>query len=158
MGYAAPPADLPRCPGPSMQDILSADGEAAPAVLREQSFLELGDAELAVERYTSQAFHQREMDKMWRKVWQMACRLEQIPQVGDHCVYDIGDDSLFVTRTSPTEIKAFYNACLHRGTRLRDEGGLRPGLPVSVPRLYLGPGRQSQRRALPLGFSDHQGR
>ena len=47
MGYAAPPADLPRCPGPSMQDILSADGESAPAVLREQSFLELGDAELA---------------------------------------------------------------------------------------------------------------
>lgn len=123
MGYAAPPADLPRCPGPSMQDILSADGESAPAVLREQSFLELGDAELPVERYTSPDFHQREMDKMWRKVWQMACRLEQIPQVGDHCVYDIGDDSLIVTRTSPTEIKAFYNACLHRGTRLRDEGG-----------------------------------
>ena len=123
MGYAAPSADLPRCPGPSMQDILKADGESAPSVLQEESFLDLGDTELSPERYTSQAFHDREMQHMWRKVWQMACRLEQIPHVGDHLVYEIGDDSLIVTRVSDTEIKAFYNACLHRGTRLRDEGG-----------------------------------
>lgn len=123
MAYTPPAVEMPRCPGPSMQDILKADGEAAPTVLREESFLDLGDQPLSVERYTSRTFHDREVEKMWRKVWQMVGRVEQIPNIGDHIVYEIADDSLIVTRTSETEIKAYYNACLHRGTRLRDEGG-----------------------------------
>ena len=123
MPYAAPAAELPRCPGPSMQDILQADQEHAPTILQQESYLDLGDAEIDITRYTAQEFHDREVEHMWRKVWQMVCRLEQIPNVGDHIVYEIADDSLIVTRTSETEIKAFYNACLHRGTRLRDEGG-----------------------------------
>ena len=123
MTYAPPPADMPRCPGPSMQDVLKTEGEAVPAVLREESFVDYGDQPIPVERYTSREFHDREVEKMWRKVWQMVGRVEQIPHIGDHLVYEIADDSLIVTRTSETEIKAYYNACLHRGTRLRDEGG-----------------------------------
>ncbi len=123
MTYAAPPTDMPRCPGPSMQDVLKTEGEAVPAVLQEESFIDYGDQPIPVERYTSREFHDREVEKMWRKVWQMVGRVEQIPNVGDHIVYEIADDSLIVTRTSETEIKAYYNACLHRGTRLRDEGG-----------------------------------
>ena len=123
MTYAPPAADIARCPGPSMQDILKADQETAPAVLEEESFQDLNDEPVAVEPYTSREFHDREVEKMWRRVWQMACRVEQIPNVGDHIVYEIADDSLIVTRTSGTEIKAYFNACLHRGTRLRDEDG-----------------------------------
>lgn len=123
MPYGPPPAEMPRCPGPSIQDHLKADGEAIPAVMREESFADLRDQPIDVERYTSRAFHDREVEKMWRKVWQMVGRAEQIPNVGDHLVYEIADDSLIVTRTSETEIKAYYNACLHRGTRLRDTGG-----------------------------------
>lgn len=123
MTYAPPPADMPRCPGPSMQDLLKTEGEAVPAVLQEESYVDYGDEPVAVERYTSREFHDREVEKMWRKVWQMVGRVEQIPNIGDHLVYEVADDSLIVTRTSETEIKAYYNACLHRGTRLRDEGG-----------------------------------
>ena len=123
MTYAPPPADMARCPGPSMQDLLKSEGEVVPTVLREESYVDYGDNPIPVERYTSQAFHDREVEHLWRKVWQMVGRTEQIPNVGDHLVYDIADDSLLVTRVSETEIKAYYNACLHRGTRLRDEGG-----------------------------------
>ncbi len=126
MTYAPPPADMPRCPGPSMQDLLKTEGEAVPAVLQEESYVDYGDEPVAVERYTSREFHDRDVEKMWRKVWQMVGRVEQIPNIGDHLVYEVADDSLIVTRTSETEIKAYYNACLHRGTRLRDEGGLLP--------------------------------
>ena len=56
----------------------------------------------------------------------MACREQDIPNVGDHVVYEIVNDSFIVVRTSPTEIKAFVNACLHRGRRLRSEGGCVP--------------------------------
>lgn len=126
MPYAPPPTEMPRCPGPSMQDLLKAEGEVVPEVLREESYVDYGDSPIAIERYTSRAFHDREVEQMWRKVWQMVGRVEQIPHVGDHLVYDIADDSLLVTRTTETEIKAFYNVCLHRGTRLRDEGGCVP--------------------------------
>ena len=49
----------------------------------------------------------------------MACREEEIPQVGDTLVYDIVDASLLIVRTAPDEIRAFHNSCLHRGTQLR---------------------------------------
>ena len=53
------------------------------------------------------------------KVWQMACREEDIPEVGDTLVYEICDLSILVVRPAPDEIKAFYNACLHRGRQLQ---------------------------------------
>jgi phenylpropionate dioxygenase-like ring-hydroxylating dioxygenase large terminal subunit len=53
----------------------------------------------------------------------MACRVEQIPNVGDHVVYEVADKSLIVMRSTPTEIKAFFNVCLHRGRILRETGG-----------------------------------
>ena len=60
---------------------------------------------------------------MWSHTWQMACRVEQIPNVGDHVVYEVADKSLIVMRSAPTEIKAFFNVCLHRGRILRETGG-----------------------------------
>ena len=53
----------------------------------------------------------------------MACRVEEIPNVGDHVIYEIVHDSLIVVRTGPDEIRAYVNACLHRGTLLRKEAG-----------------------------------
>jgi nitrite reductase/ring-hydroxylating ferredoxin subunit len=35
--------------------------------------------------------------------------------------YDICDDRIVAVRSSPTEIKAFYNVCQHRGRRLLDK-------------------------------------
>ena len=70
-------------------------------------------------RYTSSTFFDAEMDKVWTKVWQWACREENIRNVGDYVVYDIGKYSIIIVRSSPDEIKAFYNSCMHRGTKLK---------------------------------------
>ena len=53
----------------------------------------------------------------------MACREEQIPEVGDSVVYELADTSLIVVRTAPDEIRAYHNSCLHRGTQLRTSSG-----------------------------------
>jgi phenylpropionate dioxygenase-like ring-hydroxylating dioxygenase large terminal subunit len=50
----------------------------------------------------------------------MACRVEEIPKVGDYVGYDIMDDSILIVRTAPDTIKAFYNVCSHRGRKLVD--------------------------------------
>nr|WP_275403987.1 aromatic ring-hydroxylating dioxygenase subunit alpha [Pseudonocardia acidicola] len=57
------------------------------------------------------------------RTWQFACREELIPNIGDTEVYDIAGISVLIVRTAPDEIKAYYNACLHRGRQLREEAG-----------------------------------
>ncbi|MGE0385122.1 MAG: SRPBCC family protein [Gammaproteobacteria bacterium] len=117
----APPA---ASDGDSMQAVIARDRPPAPpAILRETSFVDLGSEDLPAERWLSREFHEREKARLWPRVWQMACHLQQIPNVGDHEIYEINDRSLIVVRTAPDRIKAFYNACLHRGTQLRDEAG-----------------------------------
>lgn len=69
-------------------------------------------------RYFDPAFHRLEVERMWSRTWQMACREEEIPEAGDVVVYDIADLSFIVVRTEDGGIRAYRNACLHRGTRL----------------------------------------
>src|SRR4029079_1553870 len=76
-----------------------------------------------VTRYTSRAFHDLEKERLWPKVWQMVCREEEIATSGDTYVYDIYNTSLWVVPGSDMTIRAFYNACLHRGRQLRHESG-----------------------------------
>ena len=105
-------------PEPSLQDILKSMNETVPAPLDRPSYQFLGNEDIPYERYASQAFFDLEMDRMWTKVWQWACREEHIPEAGDYVVYDIGKYSIVVTRTDAEDIKGFYNSCLHRGTKL----------------------------------------
>ena len=112
-----------RSSGLSYQDLLDTDTRQVPEVLRLQSACELPTARVPIERYVSREFHDLEVEKLWKKVWQMACREEEIPEIGDHVVYEIADISLIVMRSSETEIKAFHNTCLHRGRQLRNGDG-----------------------------------
>ena len=105
------------------QPLLDADTRPVPESLRATSTVSADDGDIARERYFDPDFHRLEVEHMWRRVWQMACREEQIPEVGDSLVYEIVDASLIVVRTAPDEIRAFHNSCLHRGTQLRTGSG-----------------------------------
>lgn len=72
------------------------------------------------EAYISKDYARAEQDKLWRKVWQQAGRLEDIPKVGNFITYEIMDDSVIIIRTAEDTIKAFHNVCSHRGRRLID--------------------------------------
>ena len=73
--------------------------------------------------YISPDFAKLEYERMWNKTWQIACREEEIPKIGDYVTYDIGDQSFIVVRTAPDKIKSYYNICLHRGRRLTETNG-----------------------------------
>jgi phenylpropionate dioxygenase-like ring-hydroxylating dioxygenase large terminal subunit len=118
-----PPGQGARSSGVTYQDLLDADTREVPEVLRWQSAAELPAAKVPLERYTSRAFHDLEVEHVWKKVWQFACREEELIEVGDHVVYEIADLSVIVARTAADEIKAFRNVCMHRGRKLRDEDG-----------------------------------
>ena len=72
---------------------------------------------IPAERYYDPEFFELEKKHLWPHVWQMACRLEEIPEVGDYTVYDIFDKSVLMIHTSQG-VKGFLNACRHRGVKL----------------------------------------
>ena len=117
------PATMPRSPGLTYQDLLDLDSREVPAVLRLQSPKDMGLNEFSVERYTSADYHQKEVERLWKKVWQFTCREEDIPEPGDHYRYDIAGMSFLVVRTETGTIKAYPNACLHRGRMLKEFDG-----------------------------------
>jgi phenylpropionate dioxygenase-like ring-hydroxylating dioxygenase large terminal subunit len=72
---------------------------------------------IAKQRYYDEAFFELERELLWSRVWQMACRLEEIPEIGDWVEYKILDQSVIIVRTK-SGVKAFHNACRHRGVQL----------------------------------------
>lgn len=76
------------------------------------------DHGIRVGRYKDAAFLDLEYEKLWSKVWQVACRVDEIPEVNDFTTYEIGDQSVFVVRVDADTIKAYHNVCPHRGTAL----------------------------------------
>ncbi|MCW1428337.1 aromatic ring-hydroxylating oxygenase subunit alpha [Novosphingobium sp. JCM 18896] len=77
---------------------------------------------IPAERYYDEDFFKQENEKLWPHVWQMACRLEEIPHIGDYTEYTILDKSVIVVRTKDG-VKAFHNACRHRGVQLVEGPG-----------------------------------
>jgi nitrite reductase/ring-hydroxylating ferredoxin subunit len=70
---------------------------------------------IPVQRYFDQEFYDLEVEHLWPHVWQMACRLEQIPDEGDWIEYSNLGKSVIIVNTGETGIKAWHNACRHRG-------------------------------------------
>ncbi len=75
------------------------------------------------QRYLDPAFADLEADQLWSRVWQMACRLEEIPEPRDFVEYEILDQSIVVVRTDDLGVRAFQNACRHRGVKIVEGGG-----------------------------------
>jgi nitrite reductase/ring-hydroxylating ferredoxin subunit len=103
--------------------MLDAESRPVPDVLRLRGDKAVPSLPIARERYISADFAAREQAGLWARSWQMACRLEDIPEPGDYIVYGVGDISLLVTRLGPGEVVAHVNACLHRGRMLREADG-----------------------------------
>jgi phenylpropionate dioxygenase-like ring-hydroxylating dioxygenase large terminal subunit len=72
---------------------------------------------LPAARYYDEHFFRLEQERLWPRVWQMAARLDQIPETGDWTEYRLLEKSVLIVHTR-SGIKAFHNACRHRGVRL----------------------------------------
>ncbi|MFV8783136.1 aromatic ring-hydroxylating oxygenase subunit alpha [Microbulbifer sp. SA54] len=112
-----------RAPADSFQDLLKIETVEVPAALLESTETYLGSEDISVDRYTSREFFDLEVEKVWRKTWQVACRENRLKNPGDYYVYDIVNDSIVLTRTQSGELKGFYNSCLHRGRALKRGAG-----------------------------------
>ena len=86
-----------------------------------ESAEDLADAVvIGPDAFVSPDYAKAERERLWRKAWLQAGRLEDIPNVGDFITYEICDDSVIVVRTGAESIAAYHNVCPHRGRRLVD--------------------------------------
>jgi nitrite reductase/ring-hydroxylating ferredoxin subunit len=81
---------------------------------------DLGSETINRERYMDWGFAQREWHRMWTKVWNMAGREQDVPNVGDYFTTELGAESFIIVREKEGTggIRAYANVCLHRGNRL----------------------------------------
>ena len=75
------------------------------------------------QRYYDPSFFQLEAEMLWSRVWQMACRLEEIPEPGDFVEYEILDQSIVVVRAEDRSVRAYQNACRHRAVKVVEGRG-----------------------------------
>jgi Rieske 2Fe-2S family protein len=77
--------------------------------------------------YVSRECFDREMERLFGRMWVCAGRAEQVGDTGDFFVRDLLGEKIIIAR-GPDTINAFYNVCRHRGTRLcTDTHGTFPG-------------------------------
>lgn len=76
-----------------------------------------------VEDYISKDFLAKENERVWPKVWLMACRQEELKEPGSYLVFDVVRDTILLVRQKDGSIKAFYNVCQHRGRKLKEGCG-----------------------------------
>jgi phenylpropionate dioxygenase-like ring-hydroxylating dioxygenase large terminal subunit len=74
--------------------------------------------QIRTDRYTSPEFQERERETIWMRVWQVAGRDDELPNVGDWKVYQIFDQSYIIVRGKDGQLRGFVNACRHRGNKL----------------------------------------
>ena len=71
--------------------------------------------------YTSDAVYEEERERLFFRGWICVGRSEEIAEPGAYLVRDVVGESVFVLRNRGGALRAFYNVCAHRGTKLLDD-------------------------------------
>lgn len=83
-----------------------------------QPEIDNGTGRVDPSRYYSREFMALEWERLWPRVWLIAGVVSDIPEEGDYTTFEIGAESILLTRQADSGIKAFYNVCPHRGNRI----------------------------------------
>jgi phenylpropionate dioxygenase-like ring-hydroxylating dioxygenase large terminal subunit len=75
---------------------------------------------VSTDRYVSPAIAEAECEAIWMKTWQIAGRVDELPNPGDWKRHDVLDQSFLVVRGKDGVLRGFVNACRHRGNVLCD--------------------------------------
>ena len=76
---------------------------------------------LPAEAYRSAAFHEFELDAVWRRSWLCVGRVQQIPEAGDYLAITLLDEPLLIVRGQDGAVRAMSALCRHRGHALKEE-------------------------------------
>ena len=73
--------------------------------------------------YTSQAFYEREVERMFKKTWNFIGRVDEVAEPGDYMTFELFGEPLIILRDKAGKVRAFANTCRHRGACLLEGRG-----------------------------------
>ncbi|HEX5087676.1 MAG TPA: aromatic ring-hydroxylating dioxygenase subunit alpha [Nocardioides sp.] len=73
------------------------------------------------EAYHSDETWAVDREQVFYRNWVYVGRAERVPRPGDWLRVEIADESILVVRGKDEQIRAFYNVCRHRGSRICDD-------------------------------------
>ena len=73
---------------------------------------------ITADRYISKEWMELERKNLWPRVWHLGGVLAELEEEGDFIRHNFGKESIVMVRQADGAIKAFFNACPHRGNRL----------------------------------------
>ena len=117
---------------------------------------------LAARFYASESVFALERERLFHAQWFCVGRAEQVPTRGECLHVHVAGESMLILRQKDDSLRAFYNVCRHRGSRLvrtPPSAGSGPavghpidfavrGRRVSLSRVDLQPGRVAARGTL----------
>jgi Rieske 2Fe-2S family protein len=71
--------------------------------------------------FTSPAWHQRDIELVFKRQWLFVGHGSQIAKPGDYFTYQLDKDNVVIARNADGTIHAFHNSCRHRGSRICTE-------------------------------------
>lgn len=77
-----------------------------------------GSMTLPQKYYTSDEVFEREKERIFNTYWICAGHQSRIPNPGDYFLLNLFGESIIILRDKEKQIRAFYNVCRHRGTRI----------------------------------------
>ena len=83
--------------------------------------------------YSAAEVFDLERERIFARNWFYAGRAEGLDEPGDFVAVDVAGESVIVLRTKDGDLRAFYNVCRHRGSRLCDEASGRMKGAIKCP-------------------------
>lgn len=77
-----------------------------------------GSMTLPQKYYTSVEPFEREKERIFNHYWTCVGHHHRIPEPGEYFLFNFLDESLIILRDRDNQVRAFYNVCRHRGTRI----------------------------------------
>lgn len=107
----------------SYDELLDKDTRPVPQYVRHFGEQDIGPFEVPTRWYTDHDLHRIEVERIWKRKWQMVCRVDHVREIGDTYVYEVAGLSFVIVRVGKEQIKGYWNSCLHRGVPLRQCAG-----------------------------------
>jgi glycine betaine catabolism A len=70
------------------------------------------------ELYVSEEAFRFDTEVMLKSVWLYACTVAHVKNPGDYFVFELANNSIIIVRGRDNEVRAFWNSCRHRGSKI----------------------------------------
>src|SRR5690606_21793047 len=86
--------------------------------------------------YTDEAIFEQELEKIWKRVWVLACHESELPKAYDFRTLTVAREPIVICRGEDDRIRAFLNVCPHRANLIvrAPAGSFEKGEPSGNPK------------------------